>query len=160
LNIIGIDPGLTGAIGVLGPDRQVTLLDMPVLNGAVAARELFGVLQGFKPCVAVVERQSARPGQGVTSTFTHGGTYHAILAVLACAGIETHVVAPTKWKAALGLPGGAENKEKSRELALRLFPETNGLNRKKDHNRAESILISEWFSRQRYVAPPLPITGD
>jgi crossover junction endodeoxyribonuclease RuvC len=62
--------------------------------------------------------------------------------VIAAAGIPLHLVSPAKWKRAYGLDA---DKEKSRALALRLWPARADLfGRKRDHGRAEAALIARY----------------
>jgi hypothetical protein len=77
---IGIDPGLTGAIATIDCDAKLLQLeDLPVIRDGKLAwidsndmTSLFlDVLQG-RPATIFVERASARPGQGVSSTFCIG----------------------------------------------------------------------------------------
>jgi hypothetical protein len=52
------------------------------------------------------------------------------------------VVTPARWKQAVGVPTCAD-KEAGRQRALQLFPEqANGLARKKDHARADAMLLA------------------
>ena len=56
----------------------------------------------------------------------------------ACATLVT----PTKWKPAVGIHTGAD-KEASRQRALQLFPDQAvNLARKKDHARADAMLLA------------------
>ena len=50
------------------------------------------------PDLRVIERASARPGQGISSTFKFGAAYGALRAVAAALGVPTRIVAPTTWK--------------------------------------------------------------
>jgi hypothetical protein len=51
----------------------------------------------------------------------------------------------------MGLTG--KDKETARRKAAQLFPDLakDRLNRKEDHNRAESLLLALWFARQEGV---------
>jgi crossover junction endodeoxyribonuclease RuvC len=150
---IGIDPGLTGAIAT-NDDGYV--YDIPVVaRGGVVKHEvdagaLAAMLRAIKiaakatddeGCTAVLERTSAMPGQGVGSMFSMGDTRGVIRGVLAALEIPYVEVAPSAWKAKLGLTGA--DKEASRALAKKLYPEMALLlARKKDHNRAEALLLA------------------
>lgn len=142
--VIGIDPGLTGAIAFLF-DGKPFVIDMPTVGKDVCpaglASELSAQLAEGR-LHAYVEQASSRPGQGVSSVFRYGKGYGTVIGVLAALFIPYSLVTPAKWKRAVGLPSGAD-KEASRALALRLFPElANDLKRKKDHGRAEALLIA------------------
>lgn len=120
--IVGIDPGLSGALA-LWRDGQWILLDMPIV-GAKGRNEINGPavcdwLREHRPDHAFLEFAAARPGQGVTSMFRFGVSYGALRMALAACGVPFTVVTPQKWKAAVGVPTGAD-KEASRQRALQL----------------------------------------
>jgi crossover junction endodeoxyribonuclease RuvC len=143
--ILGIDVGLSGALALYRAGAW-TLLDMPIV-GDGKRHELNGPalcswLREQQPDHAFVEYAAARPGQGVSSMFKFGVTYGATKMALAAVGVPYTVVTPDKWKLAVGVPTGAD-KEASRLRALQLFPEqAAGLARKKDHARADAMLIA------------------
>lgn len=153
---IGIDPGLSGALAFIAEDTPESpwVLDMPVIEHskgfvkrAVDLPELARSLKLI--CVmgeprALMERVSAFPGQGVGSMFSLGMSFWGVAGVLAALGIPLQLVEPKGWKGAYGLD---KDKQKSLELARKMFP-TVKLTRKKDHNRAEALLIAEYGRRK------------
>ena len=163
LHVIGIDPGLTGALAVVGPGGLEHVEDMPVMQRALAAGKVknqvnaAAVTQLLKEwtrgydtveILVVLEHQAPFriPGnkpQGSSSTFSLGHTAGILEGVVVALGFPHRTVTPTVWKKALGLPGGAKNKEVARTRAQRLYPEA-ALTRVKDHNRAESLLIARY----------------
>jgi crossover junction endodeoxyribonuclease RuvC len=97
--------------------------------------------------LAVLERTSAMPGQGVSSMFSMGDSFGAIRGVLAAKGIPTELISPAKWKKAMGL---SSDKEISRTMAIQLFPEQSiHFQRRRDHNRSEAALLGYWAWRER-----------
>ena len=140
--ILGIDVGAVSGAWALLHGSSITCGDLPVVDGNVSPAHLFQSLMAHKPDVAIVERVNAFSGQGVSSVWKFGQAYGSVLACLACAGIPVHLVTPTVWKKHYNLPG--KDKEKARALAIRLFPTVEGLSRKKDHNRAESLLLARY----------------
>jgi crossover junction endodeoxyribonuclease RuvC len=154
---IGIDPGLTGAISLIGNNGEFKeLIDMPtmaknkaggVVKNCVNARALHTILMQFAgsddlSIVAFLENVNAMPGQGVSSVFSLGDTFGSIRSVLACCNIETNLIAPQTWKKYFKI---GKDKEVVRALAIRLYPEASEyLKRKKDHNRAEALLIARY----------------
>jgi len=139
--ILGIDPGLTGAIAFYYPDRPggIVLHDIPVADGEVDTDTLAGIIAALAPTVAIIERVGAMPGQGVSSTFKFGATYGALRAVISVLKIPQHLVTPAKWKAHFRL---SKDKEEARARALQLWPGAGYFARKRDHNRAEAALIA------------------
>lgn len=155
---VGIDPGLTGAVGVLRDGRFVAVESMPtVAKGAGAVKNevspsgLLAILREKVPAVdavsVVIERVNARPGEGVSSAFSLGDSFGVVRGVVAVARVETHYVTPVKWKKHFGLTA---DKELSRSLAHRLFPEAAALMRyKKDADKAEALLLARWLWETR-----------
>ena len=93
---------------------------------------------GNDASVAIEESQSM-PGQGVRSMFTIGLGFGVWLGILAALELPFTRVRPALWKTAIGLRG--KDKEASRLRAQQLFP-TADLRRKKDHGRAEALLLA------------------
>jgi len=84
------------------------------------------------------------PGQGVRSMFTIGVGHGLFLGILAAVGLPYTRVRPAIWKRTLGL---GKDKEASRLRAQQLYPGAD-LRRKKDHGRAEALLLA-WYGWQR-----------
>lgn len=151
MSILAVDPGsVKAAWGLIPWDLDGGLAaaiaeDMPVANKMVDGRAFSRVLDEHKPVTAVVERVSAMPKQGVSSSFRFGQGYGIILGVLASKDVGIIDVAPGLWKRHFRLDA---DKEKARALAIKLFPAVN-LGRVKDANRAESLLMALWFKETR-----------
>jgi Holliday junction resolvasome RuvABC endonuclease subunit len=146
--VLGVDPGLSGALAFYFPDApsRVAVEDMPVAGGAVDAANLASLIARFQPDFVVVERVASMPRQGVASTFKFGVSYGAVVATLAALQIQTRLVVPGTWKRHFKL--GAD-KEQARALALRLFPMCAAhFSRKKHHGRAEATLIALFGAHQ------------
>lgn len=157
--IIGIDPGVTGAIAVLrsvreqqlkgGIEAELTLYDMPLFTVGTKQQTnpyvLSNILNEFRRSTANVtvylEQVSAMPGQGVSSMFNFGVSFGIIQGVLAGLGLPVVMVTPGAWKKRAKLIGKA--KDEARTLAQRLYPAVN-LSRKKDVGRADAILIARF----------------
>ena len=141
MRLIGVDPGVSGAYAFFdGAEPLVD--DLPVVGNQINAGEWCRVLRRLQPGVAVVEAVHSMPKQGVASTFRFGMACGIIRGVLLGAGVPVFDVAPTVWKKHFRLAGS--DGELSRALACRRFPALSGLARKKDHNRAEALLIALW----------------
>ena len=88
MKIIGIDPGLSGAIAVLENNNVLNIFDIPVmsegkknkrqLNSALLVNLLKENIIKDEEVAVVVEQVNAMPGQGVTSMFNFGQTFGAI----------------------------------------------------------------------------------
>lgn len=159
--VLGIDPGLSGALALVGPDG-VIVEDMPIMangkGGAKVKNKVNGaaLAQLLRPHaaeirIAILEQVSTMgqkgdkgPRQGMA---TNGSLMHSlgvIEGVLASLGIPVQLVAPTTWKKAMGLAG--TDKDVSRAQAQQLFPAA-PLARVKDHNRAEALLLAVYGQR-------------
>lgn len=142
--ILGVDPGISGAVAFYwphAPDRVVAE-DFPTVAGRIDAITLTGRIRQLRPELAILEAVGAMPGQGVSSTFKFGVAYGTALGILASLCIPVRFVSPTVWKKHWRLD---RDKEKSRALAIQLFPTCAGhFARKKDHNRAEAALIARY----------------
>ena len=96
MKIIGIDPGLSGAIAILENNKVLNLFDMPVmaegkknkrlLNSALLVNLIKENINQNDDVYIVVEQVNAMPGQGVTSMFNFGQTFGAIKGI--CAALE------------------------------------------------------------------------
>lgn len=152
--ILGIDPGLDGAIAALDDNGfPVDVIDMPIVevkrNGRnkreLDITQLGAILRelshyngrGYNK--AIVELVSAMPKQGVTSAFSFGKTYGVTLGILAACGVRVTHVSPAKWKKDLQVRGG---KDASRLRASELWPDAAYWWPLKKHDgRAEAALI-------------------
>lgn len=155
--VVGVDPGLSGAIAFLHGDQLLNVCDLPVVDvqhGKGSRKELSPALlhdmlihTDIRIGKAVVEHVGASPQMGTTSAFRFGENFGAIMAVLACCGIRTELVRPQAWKKALGL---GPDKSLSRAMAIRLWPmQSDYFSRVKDDGRAEAALIAEYTRRMK-----------
>jgi crossover junction endodeoxyribonuclease RuvC len=155
--ILGVDPGITGALA-LHDYGLWFLLDMPVAGDAkrreINGPELCRWLRMRQPDHAFIEYAAARPGQGVASMFKFGVSYGAAKMALASCNIPYTIVTPARWKSAVGIQAGAD-KEASRLRALQLFPKlAEDLGRKKDHARADALLLAYYGMKMGVDASP------
>lgn len=149
--ILGIDPGLSGAIAFLDTTSDaVVVMDMPtveVMRNGKTKREVSPALvadlvAGKGVVQAFVERVSAMPGQGVSSMFSFGRSVGVLEGVLAAYEIPTTLVTPQAWMKSMGVRAG---KDGSRERAMQLFPQyADQFARKKDNGRSDAVLIAKY----------------
>jgi crossover junction endodeoxyribonuclease RuvC len=123
---------------------------LPVIrHGKLAwidANELTSLLMAARdgrPARIIVERSQAMPGQGVSSTFCIGVVLGSLLAACQRIAVPLDLVTASAWKGAMGL---GSDKAASLDKARLLFP-TAELDRKKDHNRAEALILAEYSRR-------------
>tara|TARA_B100001989_G_scaffold231109_1_gene189573 strand:- start:22 stop:516 length:495 start_codon:yes stop_codon:yes gene_type:complete len=161
--IIGIDPGLNGAIAIIEGKKVISLFDMPVmaegkknkrqLNSAQLVHILKNNIKNFENSVVVVEQVNAMPGQGVTSMFNFGQTFGAIKGVCAALGLSIYLVRPSKWKKHFELINSS--KDASRTKAIQIYPNlSNQLSKKKDVNKSDAILIALYYEETQNSQNP------
>jgi len=150
--IAGIDPGKSGALAILHPDRSAEFFDVPMVKIKGKAKPAWNLwaemwyfaLDQASVDMVVIEDIAARPGQGVTSMFTFGrslGFAHGI--VMSVTSCPVHFVTPSVWKGKLGLL--KSDKGASREKCRSLYPQTSkDIGRVKDDGRAEAALLAHY----------------
>ena len=159
--IIGIDPGINGAICLFKDGKIVDVFEMPKMavgkknKSQVNASQIFNEIQKAvtgedkTKVIAVIEQVSAMPGQGVTSMFNFGQTFGAIKGVCAALGLPIFFVRPSKWKKHFELINSS--KDSSRTKAIEMYPLlSNDLAKKKDVNKSDAILIARFYSETRH----------
>jgi len=149
--VIGIDPGVSGAIVKLTGTLSAPVLqwchDLPAYaekTGSGKTRRyidgpaLLKILKPEKPDLIICERMIAPPGVASNTAFSMGATMGALQTVFALHGARARLVVSSVWKRALDCPA---DKESARLMAGRLL----GFEHwpfKRDHNRAEAALIA------------------
>ena len=134
MKIIGIDPGLSGAIAIFKDNKVLNLYDMPVmsegkknkrqLNSALLVNLIKENIVSKEEVSVVVEQVNAMPGQGVTSMFNFGQTFGAIKGVCAALDLPIFFVRPSKWKKHFELINSS--KDASRTKAIEMYPKLSG----------------------------------
>ena len=158
--IIGIDPGISGAICFFEDGQIKEIIDMPVMadgkknkrqiNGPQIYNEILIRINKFqkKDIIVVIEQVSAMPGQGVTSMFNLGQSFGLIKGICFAMELPIFYVRPTKWKKYFDLINSA--KDASRTKVIEMFPQISHLlSKKKDANKADAILIASFFDKNR-----------
>ena len=158
MKIIGIDPGLNGAIVIMENNKVLSVFDMPVmsegkknkrqLNSAQLVRIIKENTLANDDINVVVEQVNAMPGQGVTSMFNFGQTFGAIKGVCAALELPIFFVRPAKWKKHFELINAS--KDSSRTKVIEMYPTlSNVLAKKKDVNKSDAILIARFYCETR-----------
>lgn len=147
MRIFAVDPGsISGAYAVLDLQTgEATVGDLPVVDRNVDAAQLARIVRGVGPSEAIIERVSAMPKQGLSSTFAFGRGVGIVEGVLLGAGIPVTLVTPVVWKRHFKLNS---EKEKSRAAAVRMFPRVEGLHLKKHAGRAEALLLAAYLAEK------------
>lgn len=163
---LAIDIGLTGALAAVDGYGTARVIDLPTVPDGktrrLCGRGLILAIREFvppgEPAQLVFEDVRARPlGNGGA----HGNTMHsqaslfgvrrAVEAVCDIARVEMATVQPATWKRSYGLIRLKDEKpeackERGRQVALKLYPALAAdLGRKKDHDRADAVLMAHWL---------------
>ena len=155
--IIGIAPGISGAICFFENDEVKEVVDMASMadgkknkrqiNGQQIFNEISSRIKNIpkKEIRVVIEQVSAMPGQGVTSMFNFGQSFGVLKGICSAMQLSMHFVRPAKWKKYYGLI--KTEKDASRTKVIEIFPYISSqLSRKKDSNKADAILIASFFN--------------
>ena len=154
MKIIGIDPGLSGAVAVMQDKKVINIYDMPVmaegkknkrqLNSSQLVNIIKDNINEDEETIVVVEQVNAMPGQGVTSMFNFGQTFGAIKGVCAALKLPIFFVRPSKWKKHFELINSS--KDASRTKVIEMYPTLSGqLAKKRDVNKSDAILIAKFY---------------
>lgn len=159
--VIGIDPDASGALALLkdgdtdgGCSAQV--FDTPHLQVMVGkrarkrldARSIVQLLHSFGAphgTTAYIEQSNPFPKDGKQGWWSGGFTYGLWLGVLVSSGFSVIPLSSRIWKDHFQLFRNSSTKDDSRKAASDLFPSlSSSLKRKKDHGRAEALLIAAY----------------
>ena len=152
---VGVDPGLSGAVAVIGPDGEFCAgLLMPTEPDGrgqriPAAGEVIAFLRGMRdaaPCEAVVEEVRGYRQDSADRAFRFGRNWGVVLVARKVAFIPIVITPrPKTWKEFYGL---SSDKGASLALARSIWPDA-PLRRKKDEALAEALLIARYGQRLR-----------
>jgi Holliday junction resolvasome RuvABC endonuclease subunit len=166
VRILGIDPGLSGALAVLDTKRKkVAVIDMPLRTykgadgksrGSKKQRRRFvdgqmiaDWIEEQRPEFAVIESVHSFGNEGRASLAKFLTAFGVALgSVQTMLGKNHYLVTPPVWKRRLGLVG--KSKEASHALACKLYPRYSGLFAGPRGglltDRAEALLIAHYHS--------------
>tara|TARA_B100001121_G_C18495735_1_gene529498 strand:+ start:271 stop:768 length:498 start_codon:yes stop_codon:yes gene_type:complete len=155
--IIGIDPGISGAICFFQNGEVIDIIDMPSMADGKKNKRQINSQQVFneiservknlskKEIIVVIEQVSAMPGQGVTSMFNFGQSFGVLKGICSAMQLSMYFVRPAKWKKYYGLI--KTEKDASRTKVIEIFPYISSkLSKKKDSNKADAVLIANFFN--------------
>lgn len=146
--ILGIDPGITGAIAWLRDGTLDRVEDMPVAEikvGKGFRKRLVPALLADMLDLANIshvflEEVASRPGEGAVGAFSFGCGFGMVQGVLATLCLPYTLVQPRTWKSAMRVPA---DKGSAIARACREFPVmASNFARVKDDGRAEASLIA------------------
>tara|TARA_X000001036_G_C20437438_1_gene707844 strand:- start:223 stop:717 length:495 start_codon:yes stop_codon:yes gene_type:complete len=154
--IIGIDPGISGSICFFENGKIQEAIEMPTMadgkknkkqvNGSQIYNEISSRIINYdkKDVKVIIEQVSAMPGQGVTSMFNFGQSFGILKGICSAMQLSMYFVRPAKWKKYFNLINS--EKDASRTRAIEIFPYfSSNLSKKKDTNKADAILIANYY---------------
>lgn len=159
--IVGIDPGLSGAIALYRPEPgSLVITDLPTQTRRLSNKKLRTELDlaalahwldlhlPIGDVHAYIEDPHAMPKQGITSAFRFGYVCGAIQAMITAYRVPMTLLPPATWKKALGL---SSDKVGCQHKASQILPHHAHLWPLKKHDgRAEAALLA-WYGAQRMM---------
>ncbi|XP_010557459.1 PREDICTED: uncharacterized protein LOC104826457 [Tarenaya hassleriana] len=157
--VIGVDPDSSGALALLRTDEtgcSAQVFDTPHLSVLVGkqvrkrpdARSIVQLIRGLDVppgTTAYMEQSTPFPKDGKLGWYSGGFGYGLWLGILVASGFPVIPISSSLWKNQFQLAGGSSTKDDSRRVASELFPLLSPqLSRKKDHGRAEALLIAAY----------------
>ncbi|KAF8403673.1 hypothetical protein HHK36_011777 [Tetracentron sinense] len=165
--MIGVDPDVSGALALLKSDNSgcsAQVFDTPHLQVLVGkrvrrrldAKSMVQLLRSFDAplgTAAYIEQSSPFPQDGKLGWWSGGFGYGLWIGILVASGFSVIPVPSMLWKNQFQLSGSRLCKDDSRKAASILFPSLSSLlKRKKDHGRAEALLIAAYGKGLRIKA--------
>ncbi len=166
LHLLGIDPGVSGAIAYIcrGDDGRVTqieIIDLPtvsidfgtLLDTNYLHRQLEDRLPRSRFNQILIEeplsvKQLKTSATAIKTSLVNLGRLQVVLEGFT-GKQDWQTVTPSTWKKSLGL---SKDKRESLMMARRIFGCNGLLKYKKDHDRAEALLLTEYAYRQLVAA--------
>jgi len=162
--LVGIDPGVTGAVAAVTPSGSLQwVIDMPVRDAGKRNRTSNEIdASGLATYLRLIVRDidevwiedvhpmprigASNAGHGTLGAFSLGDSRGAIRGVCECLGLAIRRVPSRTWKKAFGLDA---DKDKALAVVRKFYPGSTLFARKKDHGRAEAVLIARYASLER-----------
>src|SRR5262245_443248 len=173
IRVLGVDPGLDGALAVLDLHHSGAILHLtsvtptPTLTVTVRKRlrreydvpamwrVLFDAVSppGVSVALVAIEHQGPRPQEGVVSSFRTGVGFGLWRGLVAAARVPLAIVAPLAWRREYGLVGCG--KRAAIRIAVERFPSYPPALSRHD-GAADAILIAGFAALRRVLPDALP----
>ena len=149
--IVGIDPGISGALVTLYDGAPFSWTLMPSVQIGSASRvigeEVADWLIDNEVTFAYIENVHSMPKQGVVSTFNFGHATGVVTGVVAALKIPYKLVHPTSWKKRADLIG--KDKDAGRQKAMEMWGHWSALKVKwKGQAFADAALIAKYGDKR------------
>lgn len=159
--ICGIDPGVQPTLAFLFSDNAVEFAEetcVQVKRGRSVKREaearlIAQAIRGWNPDLVIIEKVTPRPGEGISGSGSFMRARGVLEGVCAGLGLTYHLIEPSTWTRQMHVKKGDDG---GRARALELMPHlAEELKRKKDHNRADALLLALWG--KQFIVPTHPL---
>jgi hypothetical protein len=146
--VVGIDPGVTGALAVHVSGALSEVEDLPVLDGRIDGaalaerlREIDGMYSGG--FIVFLENTQPMPKNGSIASYSLGLNTGIIVGVVQSLSHPLVRVRPAEWKKKMSVT--KLDKNGIRGIVREIYPVwADCFKRVMDHNRAEAVLISRY----------------
>ncbi|HEX5016009.1 MAG TPA: hypothetical protein VFX15_00310 [Actinomycetes bacterium] len=139
--IVGIDPGITGALACFVGGVLHDTVDMPVFDTRVDGSAVCALFDTWEPDVIYIEDVHAMPKNGSIASFKLGLNAGIVTGVIHALGISMRRVSPSVWKRSMGI----RDKNAARQLVAEVYPaHANKVALVKHHGRADAVLIGRY----------------
>lgn len=149
--VLGIDPGLSGAIAQWN-GKDLNILEIPTAKSTGRGREVVWPELNeqwdnafFYAEHVFLERVHSRPGEGVSSAFKFGCVFGGLRGIIAAKLIPLTLVTPTVWMKVMGV--GRGSKEASVLRATELFPQYASIFRGPKGGRKDGVAEAALIAR-------------
>lgn len=165
MRIIGIDPGMKGALALIDTELcTLAVIDMPV-EAATKSRMLTSpsgvakALHDTAPDALFLEEVGVQPGEGAVGAFSFGRGVGRIEGCAAGAMVSLWPIKPQEWKSRMNVP---KDKVQAVTRAVQLFPSAasafKGPRGGMKDGRAEAALIALFGCIKLGCTPSKPLS--
>lgn len=143
MKILGIDPGMFGAIAYYD-GTELLIWDMPIFKkekgNDLDIHTLYKIFKEAEAEQVYLEKTTALPKISGKAAYSMGKSEGAIVGLCVALSLPYTLVRPAQWKKEMSCPA---EKDAARQRASQLLPQyTHNWDRKKDDGRAEAALIA------------------
>lgn len=144
MNILGIDPGMSGAIAWYD-GAELIVWNMPIHPKEAGGNDLdihklYRTISQNVPDHCFLEKTTPMPGVSGKASYSMGKSEGALVGILVALFVPYTLVRPAQWKKEMACPA---DKNLSRQRASQLLPAyAHNWDRKKDDGIAEAALIA------------------
>lgn len=151
MKVLGIDPGVKGALCIIDTDtNDIFTHPISLLDGRIDVKAIGQFLFQHKPDIAYIEQVHGMPKHSSKGNFTFGLNHGLVLACVYMLEIPTVFVAPVTWKILI-LGSRSVGKTESIQFTQNNHPQVNLLPGKKKvpHDGiADAVCIAEYGIRK------------